>query len=63
MLNPSVTKAHADIKRRAETSAALVLRGIGLNLVLAIVKFAGGILGNTYALIADGVESLLDVFS
>jgi len=54
---------HADIQRRAETSAALVLRGIVLNFVLAIVKFAGGILGGTYALIADGIESMLDVFS
>ena len=54
---------HAANQRRAEASARLVLRGIGLNLVLAAVKFAGGILGNTYALIADGMESLLDVFS
>lgn len=54
---------HADNQRRAESSAALVLRGIALNLVLAIVKFTGGILGGTYALIADGMESLLDVFS
>ena len=36
---------------------------MGLNLVLATVKFAGGIFGGTYALIADGLESLLDVFS
>ncbi len=54
---------HADVQRRAKSSAALVLRGIVLNLVLAIVKFAGGIWGGTYALIADGTESLLDVFS
>lgn len=54
---------HADTQRRAETSAALVLRGIVLNFVLAVVKFSGGILGGTYALIADGMESLLDVFS
>ncbi|MBI5768411.1 MAG: cation transporter [Verrucomicrobia bacterium] len=39
------------------------MRGIGLNVVLAIVKFAGGILGNTYALIADGAESTLDVMT
>ena len=38
-------------------------RGILLNLVLAGVKFAGGIFGGTYALIADGIESLMDVFS
>jgi len=51
------------MQRRAEDSARLVARGIGLNLLLAVLKFAGGILGHTYALIADGAESLLDVFS
>ncbi len=55
--------AHEFARRRADSGAAHVLRGILLNLVLAAVKFAGGILGNTYALIADGVESLVDVFS
>ena len=54
---------HAANQRRAEASARLVVRGMALNLTLAAVKFAGGILGGTYALIADGVESLLDVFS
>lgn len=54
---------HAANRHRAEASARLVVRGMALNLVLATVKFAGGILGGTYALIADGVESLLDVFS
>jgi len=41
----------------------LVLRGVFANLALAAVKFAGGIFGQTYALIADGIESLLDVCS
>lgn len=50
-------------QRRAEASARLVLRGMGLNIVLAVVKIAGGILGHTYALIADGAESALDVLS
>jgi cation diffusion facilitator family transporter len=54
---------HAAIQRRAEASARLVLRGIALNAVLALAKFAGGIFGHTYALIADGVESLVDIFS
>ena len=58
-----LSDAHADIARRAERSARLVLCGIGLNLVLAGAKAAGGILGNTYALIADAVESLADAFS
>lgn len=50
-------------QQRAESAARLVLRGIVLNIVLALVKIAGGILGNTYALIADGAESTLDVLS
>jgi cation diffusion facilitator family transporter len=50
-------------QQRAEASARLVLRGIGLNIVLAIVKIAGGVFGHTYALIADGAESTLDVLS
>lgn len=55
--------AHDAARLRARSGAAFVLRGIALNLALAAVKFAGGVLGNTYALIADGIESLLDVFS
>lgn len=51
------------MQRRARAGAALVLRGIVLNAAAAALKFAGGIMGNTYALIADGVESLLDIIS
>ncbi len=54
---------HTIAQRAAERSARLVLRGIALNALLAAVKFAGGMLGNTYALIADGAESTLDIFS
>lgn len=54
---------HALTRRHAEQSAQLVLRGILLNAVLAAVKFAGGIFGTTYALIADGAESTLDIVS
>lgn len=36
---------------------------MALNALLAAVKLAGGIFGHTYALIADGVESLLDILS
>ncbi len=60
---PESLNPHAVMQRRAEDSARLVARGIGLNLLLAVLKFAGGIFGHTYALIADGAESLLDVFS
>lgn len=63
MPHSSSAQLHLETQRRARGSARLVLRGIALNLVLAVVKLAGGIFGHTYALIADGVESLLDVFS
>ena len=59
----ALARHHAATQQRAQDSARLVVRGIALNLVLAAVKFAGGIFGHTYALIADGAESLLDVFS
>ncbi len=55
--------AHAAVSRRANQSARLVLRGIGLNVVLVGVKLAGGLLGHTYALIADAAESMLDILS
>jgi cation diffusion facilitator family transporter len=37
--------------------------GILVNLALAITKIVSGLVGNAYALIADGVESLMDIFS
>jgi cation diffusion facilitator family transporter len=55
--------AAASLPQLAREGAGLVVRGITLNVVLATVKIAGGIFGNTYALIADGLESLLDIFS
>ncbi len=54
---------HAEVSRRAGQAAGLVLRGVALNLLLAAIKLAGGVWGHTYALIADAVESLLDIFS
>ncbi|PZX53427.1 cation diffusion facilitator family transporter [Algoriphagus ratkowskyi] len=33
------------------------------NIALAIIKFLAGIFGNSYALIADGIESVVDVFA
>lgn len=40
----------------------LALIGAAANFVLTVAKILGGVLGNSYALIADGVESALDVF-
>lgn len=36
---------------------------IAINIILAIVKVVTGILGGSYALIADGIESTTDIFS
>ena len=36
---------------------------IAINLVLALIKISTGVLGNSYALIADGIESTADIFS
>ena len=41
----------------------LALLGALINSLLACVKISAGILGNSYALIADGMESTLDIFS
>ena len=62
-MSTELPEHHAATQRRAQESARLVLRGIALNAVLAAVKFAGGIFGHTYALIADGTESLVDILS
>ncbi len=37
--------------------------GLVCNVVLAIVKTVTGIVGNSYALIADGIESIMDIIS
>ena len=49
--------------RKLESGARLALRGMLLNAALCAVKICAGLIGNSYALIADGVESLLDVVS
>jgi cation diffusion facilitator family transporter len=44
-----------------ETGARFALLGLSVNILFAVVKIAAGIFGNAYALIADGIESSLDV--
>jgi cation diffusion facilitator family transporter len=59
---PEPAKPAATI-RHYHSGARLALVGIMVNAVLGIAKIMAGLLGNTYALIADGVESLLDIFA
>lgn len=44
-----------------QMGARLALIGLIINVAFAIIKIAGGIFGNAYALLADGIESALDV--
>src|SRR2546430_13530522 len=44
-----------------QTGARLALIGLFVNVAFAIIKILGGVFGNSYALIADGIESALDV--
>ncbi|MFO0897421.1 MAG: cation diffusion facilitator family transporter [Pirellulales bacterium] len=39
------------------------LLGLAVNFALVATKLVGGIVGNSYALIADAIESTLDIFS
>lgn len=50
------------IIRQLEAGARLALLGVAVNFALAVVKIVSGLLGHCYALVADGIESTLDVF-
>jgi cation diffusion facilitator family transporter len=44
-----------------QTGARVALLGLVVNIALATIKIVAGLLGNAYVLIADGIESALDV--
>src|SRR5437660_11819002 len=44
-----------------QAGARLALVGLAVNVAFAFIKIAAGVFGNAYALIADGIESSLDV--
>jgi cation diffusion facilitator family transporter len=55
--------SNGDLQFKAAEGQKVVMTGVLLNLLLSIGKIAGGILGRSNALVADGIESLLDLFS
>ena len=55
--------SNGDLQFKAAEGRKVVLAGVLLNLLLSSGKIAGGFLGRSNALIADGIESLLDLFS
>src|SRR5881396_2265840 len=44
-----------------QSGARVALFGMIVNFIFAAAKILGGLIGNAYALIADGIESALDV--
>lgn len=50
-------------RNRADQGARAALLGLAVNGVLVVAKITAGLLGSSYALVADGVESSLDLFS
>lgn len=53
-------QAHAS-KNNLQTGARVALLGLVVNVVLASTKIVAGLFGHAYVLIADGIESSLDV--
>src|SRR5712691_12275726 len=53
-------QAHAS-KQNLQTGARVALLGLVVNVVLASTKIVAGFFGNAYVLIADGIESAMDV--
>src|SRR4051794_12413274 len=61
MIAPAAQPTAKTPASNLQSAARIALVGMLLNLVLAIVKIAAGVVGNAYALIADGIESMLDI--
>ena len=59
---PISAPAAARRARASSTGARLALIGVAVNFLLAVIKITAGVLGHCYVLIADGIESTLDIF-
>ena len=51
------------LEQRKKETNRITLWGVAVNLVLAVMKIAGGIIGQSQALLADGIHSLSDLAS
>lgn len=64
VVEPAVNAAGADEKtEHNKVVARLSAVGVGGNVLLAVFKFVAGILGNSMALVSDGVHSASDVLA
>lgn len=57
------SRAHEALVRATGRGLRATVVGIVASTALAVVKIVSGLLGNSYALIADGIESMLDIMS
>jgi cation diffusion facilitator family transporter len=62
-LLPPNDQARANAARQAARGVRAAATAMVVSALLGAVKVAAGVLGHSYALIADGVESLLDIVS
>jgi len=53
----------ARLENAASRGIRITILGVLASAVLASIKVGGGLLGHSYALIADGIESMLDIMS
>ena len=59
----SITSADAASSQPALRGIRSAQIGVVVNAILALAKIVAGIVGSTYALVADGIESLADIAS
>lgn len=57
------TQTRQQVEEAARAGIRVTVVALLTSVVLAMVKILAGIVGSSYALIADGVESILDIFS
>ncbi len=58
---PLLTPPHPPPRSASARAQQLALIGLLTNFALTIIKLVAGIAGNSYALIADAIESLADI--
>ena len=58
-MTPDLQREHLERARRVGVRSTLV--GMAINAALAVIKGIAGVIGNSYALIADAIESAADV--
>lgn len=61
--SPESLKSNPVVELKSGTGLRTTLIGIIVSFFLVLIKGAAGILGNSYALIADAIESLSDIFT